>query len=149
MTDTSTYSIEERLVVSVWAHERTHTKKTMKNVQEDFQIRFNKESPPKRTIMRWEQKLFATGSILDKTRTGRPSKREEKCAAVAISIQTSPETSLRKRSAELGISKTTLLRHLREDLKLKPVVKSSTNASSGPPLEPFSLGPSCPLPEEG
>jgi len=31
MADTSSYSIEERLVASVWVHERQHTGQTMSN----------------------------------------------------------------------------------------------------------------------
>ncbi|PSN56354.1 hypothetical protein C0J52_03735 [Blattella germanica] len=32
MADTSLYSVEERLVVSVWVHERSHTGKTMEDI---------------------------------------------------------------------------------------------------------------------
>ncbi|XP_078454245.1 carboxymethylenebutenolidase homolog isoform X2 [Lampetra planeri] len=118
MADTSSYSIEERLVVSVWAHERSTTRKTMKAIRKDFCERFNKKAPPKWTILKWEYKLFFTGSILDETRTGRP-KREEQCAAIGESLESSPKKSPRKRSSELGIPNTTMLKHMRDDLKLK------------------------------
>ena len=59
------YSVEERVLAIAWAHERAHTGKTIKDVQRDFAARFNKEAPPKRTILLWQQKLFTTGSVLD------------------------------------------------------------------------------------
>ncbi|PSN35084.1 hypothetical protein C0J52_22700 [Blattella germanica] len=42
--DTSTYSVEERVLGITWAHERAHTGKTIKDVQRDFAARFNKEA---------------------------------------------------------------------------------------------------------
>jgi hypothetical protein len=41
MADTSSYSIEERLVASVWVHERQHTGQTMFQVMAAFRERFN------------------------------------------------------------------------------------------------------------
>ncbi|XP_078450968.1 U11/U12 small nuclear ribonucleoprotein 25 kDa protein isoform X2 [Lampetra planeri] len=135
MADTSSYTIEERLVVSIWAHERSHTRKTMKDVRKDFCERFNKDAPPKWTILRWEHKLFSTGSILDKKRTGRPSKRKEQCAAVALSVERSPEKSLRKRSSELGIPKTTLLTCMKDYRKLKSFKPTFVNELSDAGLQ--------------
>jgi hypothetical protein len=42
MADTSIYSIEERLVASVWVRERQHTGQTMSQVMAAFRERFNK-----------------------------------------------------------------------------------------------------------
>jgi hypothetical protein len=75
MCDTGNYTIEQRIVVSVWIHERPQTGKTMKEVRDDFQQRFGQEAPPKQTLLRWEHKLFATGNIKDKQRTGRTPTR--------------------------------------------------------------------------
>jgi len=46
MADTSSYSIEERLVASVWVHKRQHTGQTMSQVIAAFRERFNKTPPP-------------------------------------------------------------------------------------------------------
>jgi len=50
MADTSSYSIEERLVASVWVNERQHTGQTMSQVMSAFRERFNK-APPRRTTL--------------------------------------------------------------------------------------------------
>ncbi|KAJ8877073.1 hypothetical protein PR048_021525 [Dryococelus australis] len=44
--DTSSYSVEERLVGSVWAHERRHTGKSIEDARRLFTRRFHKEDPP-------------------------------------------------------------------------------------------------------
>ena len=41
MADTSSYPIEERLVASVWVHERQHTGQTMSQLMAAFRERFN------------------------------------------------------------------------------------------------------------
>jgi len=46
MAETSSYSIEERLVASVWVHKRQHTGQTMSQVIAAFRERFNKAPPP-------------------------------------------------------------------------------------------------------
>jgi hypothetical protein len=55
MADTSGYSIEERLVASVWVHERQHTGQTMSQVRAAFLERFNKAPPPRATLLEWEK----------------------------------------------------------------------------------------------
>lgn len=118
MCDTSEYTLEQRIVVSAWVHERPHTGKTLREVRADFQQRFHKEAPPKQTLLRWEHKLFETGNIKDKPRTGRPSTRVQQCQDVEESVMRSPKKSLRKRSAELGIPRSTLHKHMKNDLHL-------------------------------
>lgn len=130
MADTSSYSLEERLLASVWTHDRVHSGRTMEDVRHDFTARFGKPAPPKRTILRWEHKLFLTGSIKDKPRTGRPSTRRDTCAEVKASVLQSPKKSLRKRSSELGIPKTTMLTHMTQDLDLKLFKPSLVNELS-------------------
>ena len=49
MADTSSYTIEERLVASVW-------------VMAAFRERFNKAPPRKATLRDWEKRAFALGS---------------------------------------------------------------------------------------
>ena len=42
MADTSSYSLEERLLASVWTHDRVHSGKSMEDVRHDFTARFGK-----------------------------------------------------------------------------------------------------------
>ena len=130
MADTSDYTIEERIVASTWIHERPRTGKTLEQVRTDFDLRFGRNAPPKRTLLRWEQKLFATGSIKDKQRSGRPSTRGEQCRDVAESVERSPMKSTRKRAAELGIPRSTLRKHMKRDLKLHPYRPTSVQELS-------------------
>jgi hypothetical protein len=53
------------------------------------------------TTVRYVHPLFKTGSIKDKPRSGRPSKREEHCAQVPASVRRLPQKSLLGRSSEL------------------------------------------------
>ena len=56
MADTSSYSIEERLVASVWVHERKHTGQTMSQVIAAFREWFNKAPPRRATLLHWEKR---------------------------------------------------------------------------------------------
>jgi hypothetical protein len=84
MADTSSYSIEERLVASVWVYEREHTGQTMfqvmaafrewvyerqhtgqtvSQVMAVFRERFNKAPPHRATLLDWEKRAFVLGSV--------------------------------------------------------------------------------------
>ncbi|XP_039610021.1 uncharacterized protein LOC120529867 [Polypterus senegalus] len=119
MGDTSVFTLEERLVATVWVHERPVTGKSIKNVMDDFVVRFGKASPTKRTLLQWEKKAFATGSVRDEPLSGRPSTRHETCADVADSVQRSPVKSTHKRAAELQLAESTLRKHIKQDLQMK------------------------------
>jgi hypothetical protein len=54
----------------------------MKEVRDDFQQQFGEEAPPRQTLPRWEHKLFATGNLKDKQRTGRTPTRGHQCEAI-------------------------------------------------------------------
>ena len=45
MADTSKYTIEENLIVSVWVHEKERTGKTYEEITKNFSLRVNKEAP--------------------------------------------------------------------------------------------------------
>ena len=45
MEDTSKCTIEERLIVSVWVHEKERTGETYEEIREKFFLRFNKAAP--------------------------------------------------------------------------------------------------------
>ena len=75
MCDTSDDTLEERIVASVWIHERPQRRKSMRQVLDNFAQRFRKKPPPKQILLRWECKLFHTGGVKNKPRTGRPQSR--------------------------------------------------------------------------
>lgn len=135
MTDTSVFSIEERLVASVWVHERQNTKKTIGDILRDFSVRFGKPPPSRPTLFTWEKKAFSTGSVRDAPRSGRRKTRVETCAAVMESIERSPMKSTRKRSAELDIPRSTMQDHMRKDLHISCFRPSSVNELSDRDLE--------------
>ena len=68
MADTSSYSIEERLVASVCVHERQRTGQTISQVIAAFRERFNKAPPRRATLLDWEKRAFALGCTV----TSRP-----------------------------------------------------------------------------
>ena len=45
MADTSKYTIEERLIVSVWFLEKERTGETYEEIRENLFLRFNKAAP--------------------------------------------------------------------------------------------------------
>ncbi|KAJ8720480.1 hypothetical protein PYW08_005945 [Mythimna loreyi] len=115
--DTSTFSIEERLVTAVWVHERKHTKNSMSQ-------RFGRDPPAKNTLLAWERKLFSTGSVHDAPRPGRPVNRVARMEEVAASVRAAPALSLRARALQLRVPRTTLRTILRRDLpRLTPSVR--------------------------
>ncbi|BFZ20248.1 hypothetical protein BsWGS_23287 [Bradybaena similaris] len=77
MTDTSPYTIEERLIAAVWVHDRVLEKRTMIDVSAKFQERFKKSALKKNILLAWEKKTFASGSVLYAPRSGRPASRME------------------------------------------------------------------------
>ena len=80
MADTSSYSIKERLVASVWVHERQHTGQTMYQVMAAFQERFNKAPPRRVTLLDWEKRAFVLGSVKDRPRIGIKTTCLETCS---------------------------------------------------------------------
>ena len=62
----------------------------MAQIMGAFQERFNKAPPRKATLLDWERRAFAFGSVKDRPRSGRKKTREETCAGVAASIEQSP-----------------------------------------------------------
>jgi hypothetical protein len=122
-------------VLSVWAHERPHTGKTMKAIREEFLQRFGKEAPAKGNILRLSKKTFQTGSVLDRQRSGRPKTRGAVTDMVDESLMRSPAKSTRKRSAELNVSRTTLRRVLHIDLGARAYRPMAVNELSDADME--------------
>jgi hypothetical protein len=57
MADHSPFTIEERLIMAVWEHERPQTGRNLKEVFQTFQQRFNKKPATKATAVAWESYL--------------------------------------------------------------------------------------------
>ena len=86
-------------MASCWVHERRQTGKTISELRDDFRARFQRDPPPKQTLLKWEHKLFTTGRVKDMVRSGRPSTRREACQLVEESVNRSPLKSTRNRSS--------------------------------------------------
>jgi hypothetical protein len=84
-----------------------------------FTDHFCKAPPRKATLLDWEKRAFASGSVKDRPRSGLKKSREETCTTVAQSIEQSPMTSIRKRAAELQIPWSTMHDYIKKDLKMK------------------------------
>lgn len=80
------------------------------------------QCPSPGLIKKWVKKFEETGSTLNVKQAGGPrtTRSEENALRVSDSIRRDPGLSTRKRSAELGISRTSLRRILKLDLKLHP-----------------------------
>ena len=104
-------------------------KKSYKYAIQQFRVKYNRNhTPDKSMIFRWIKKFEAAGTIHDMrkkslaTPVGRkPTVRSpENIAAVQVSVGRSPKKSLRKRSQELGLKKSSVQRILIKDLHLYP-----------------------------
>merc|ERR1712142_873323 len=108
MCDQSPYTVEERLIGAVWMHERVLNRQKIPEIRRMFEQRFLKSAPTPRVLREWERKAFETGSVLDSSRCGRPATSAEHIAAVEESLIRHPNQSVRKRSIELQIPRSTL-----------------------------------------
>ena len=127
MSDLSPFSLEERILMSVWVHERDRTGKSLKTLFEEFRQRFNKQPPSKPTVLNWERKMFKQGIIKDCPRSGRRRTRDARSQEIVASVERFPLKSLRKRSAEMNIPRASLHRHLKLDKKMHAYRPMSVN----------------------
>ncbi|CAK9826872.1 hypothetical protein ANTRET_LOCUS4642 [Anthophora retusa] len=91
--------------------------------QRAYRQHFNVRNPPSKSmIQRLVQRFQQHGAVCDLPRSGRPYcvRNNVNIERVQQSIQENPETSTRRRSAELGLSRRSLRRILREDLMMFP-----------------------------
>ncbi|PSN29715.1 hypothetical protein C0J52_27452 [Blattella germanica] len=73
MANTSKYTIEEHLIISVWVHEKERSGETYEEIRENFIHRFNKAAPSEANLRKLERGLYQqTGSVLDTKRSRRP-----------------------------------------------------------------------------
>jgi len=69
-----------QVCVCVLVHERQHRGQTMSQVIAAFRERFNKAPPRRATVLDWEKRAFALGSVKDRPRSGRKTARLEACS---------------------------------------------------------------------
>jgi len=50
MSDNSPISIKERIIASVWVHDRRLNGKTLSDIMNDFEVRFHKKSSNNKTV---------------------------------------------------------------------------------------------------
>ncbi len=118
-SDNSQYTIEFRILAAAWFFESDGSIVAVRNIKNKLRDRYGVEPPDARYIKVWADKLFTSGSILDKPRSGRPNERGDSAEDVNTSVEEDPKQSIRRRSDELNISKTTLHRVLTKDLGYK------------------------------
>lgn len=59
------FTIEEKLITSVWVHDRSLSGKSMDELRMNFEQRFGKNAPKHDQMIGWERSAFATGSVLE------------------------------------------------------------------------------------
>ena len=59
------FTIEEKLICSVWVHDRSLSGKSMDELRMNFEQRFGKKAPKHDQMIGWERAAFATGSVLE------------------------------------------------------------------------------------
>lgn len=90
-------------------------------VARQYQYYFDRTPPTAKNILNLVQKFDETGSLEDKSRSGRPRSvsTEENKERVRAAFKKSPATSPRRASLELNLSRSSLQRMMKE-LGLKP-----------------------------
>lgn len=88
----------------------------------EYNLRSIQQCPSPQLLRQWVKRFQETGSTLPIKRQGRPrtSRTEEAIQEVNRSVEENAELSTRRRSATLGISRSSLRRILKLDLKLHP-----------------------------
>lgn len=91
-------------------------------VQREFTRLSNQQSPSRHCIIAMVSKFRETGSTTDRKRIGGPRsiRNETTIQRVAASVTEDNQTSTRKRAMQLGLSRSSLQRILKKDLKMFP-----------------------------
>ena len=99
-------------------HPRTSPELKVRN---EWRNTFGTAPPSQKTILRHVRALSERGTVADRERPGRPRsmRTEENAEDVAAALTVSPQTSTRRLSSQLGITRTTLQRLL-GDLHFHP-----------------------------
>lgn len=114
------YTNQQRFFIAAWYE----CFQSVVTVKRKFREKFGKNAklPVHNTIKAIHTKLSKSGEPDDRPRMGRPisSRSDENISVVSAHITAHPETSQRRTSISLGMSKTTIQRILRQDLQLRP-----------------------------
>ena len=89
---------------------------SLRKIAEEFNVRHPFRNPICfQTVSKVVQKFKETGSVNDKSRSGRPKTSDETKELILANVYANPTESLRKSSHDIGIPKTTVLRVLKEE----------------------------------
>ncbi|CAH1112774.1 unnamed protein product [Psylliodes chrysocephalus] len=128
------YTREQKLVATVWYHERVYTDMSYKQLAANFRIRFDLKYPTLNTLQQWDRKLFKKGRIY---KMHKPIKRLMQVPYVKASFVKFPNIAIKTRANLLGISWTTLISILNNDISpeevelLKKKGEERANKNSG------------------
>lgn len=89
-------------------------------VQRAFRIQYGKQSPTRKSILRWYKQFKETGCLCKKKSSGRPSLSNDAVEKVRESFVRSPRKSTRVAGRELGMPHQTVWKVLRTKLQFKP-----------------------------
>jgi hypothetical protein len=93
--------------------------KSVSATRRRFQTMFNKNPPAGNAIRKWYDQFWNTGSLLRKKRSLDEDNLLNKTLQISEMIQESPTTSIRKLASATEISRSSVQRILRKQLRLK------------------------------
>lgn len=113
------YSLEQSWeILKTYFQSGESPTQTVRNLKKKLD---KKDVPSEAFLRQFVNRVRKTGSLVDKTRKRPfPARSTENIAAVSDSVHERPSTSIRHRSQELNLSRSTLHRILRKDLAFKP-----------------------------
>ena len=107
------YTTEEKVHLVAWciAHSNAEESRRL------FQEKFNKEAPNRNTIHYWKTKLLETGSLKDRSRSGKRKTETvgDNKENVLTQVRDNPRTSIRSIEEETGVSRMCVWRVLKEE----------------------------------
>ena len=121
MADESPYTIEYRVLAATWLHESDGTVADVREVKSKLRNRFGIQPPDARVMKSWSVKLFSSGSILDKSRSGRPSASGDTVNQIRSCIDENPKYSTRGICHETGVAKIVGASYTTEKFRVKAI----------------------------
>lgn len=125
--NTTNYTLEQRIVASVWYHERVYTGMSYDQLKQNFLVRFKMQFPKYSTLRRWECLLFRDGHLSGKPTTTRSVTTLARLIHVPYvkeSLIRYPSLSVPARANLLGMSVYTLAKIFKKDLKKEVLINS-------------------------
>ena len=113
----SRYTTEERIFI-VESYFRLN--ESISETQREFRRNFNtRNSPTPNAIKAMVARFHEQGSVCDLPKSGRPrtARSDENRQRLAESVAEDPSTSVRRRSSQIGVSRSSLHRMLHEEGK--------------------------------